>query len=219
MAELKPSLHQARPYLCCWRCHSQSPVLHSKLWLCWRPGQRKGWAGGSVPRARAALALEEQFKWRYRANDHIVKFTRFPPWGVAHRHHGEDTDFPRGLWPMTRPLLRHSRRTPPHCFYPAAPRSPLSWPPDAQTTLFIRTHSHWTLCHTHSHTQPLTIRKNSYILTHVITAQTKLRHKLWTADHEHAFIRFTQTKPTAVDHMTLILCISRYCGTNWYKTY
>lgn len=47
------------PYLCCWRCHSQSPVLHLKLRLYWRPAQRKGWVAGSGSHAQAMLALKK----------------------------------------------------------------------------------------------------------------------------------------------------------------
>lgn len=84
---------------------------------------------------------------------------KFPRLRVAYHHHGEDTDFHHGLWTMTRPLLHHSHRTPLHCSYPAAPRSPLSWPPDTQTTLFIHTHSHthWTLVTHSQHIRALSI--------------------------------------------------------------
>lgn len=113
------------------------------------------WSCGSVEglhRERAGWwGLWPMFKqylfYRSKLNYVIFQFITFWfsqmfPIEWAYRHHGEGTDSHHGLWPMTRPLLHHSHRTPLHCSYPAVPRSPLSWPPVSQTTLFIHTHTH-----------------------------------------------------------------------------
>lgn len=144
-----------RPHLCCWRCRSRSPELRLKSWLCWTPARRKGWAAGSEPRARAALVLREQIKTTFILQVHHISQMFLETPSVAYRHRGGGTDSRRGLWPATTLLLHRSRKTPLHCSYPAVPRSPLSWPPDTQTTLFIRPLTHWTLVsltlsHTHS---------------------------------------------------------------------
>lgn len=55
-------------------------MLHLKLWLCWRPAQRKGWVVGSGPRAQAVLVLEEQIKWCNLTIYYILKFKDFPRW-------------------------------------------------------------------------------------------------------------------------------------------
>lgn len=106
-------------------------------------------------------------KWCYKWSHFGVH--KFSLLSVAYRHRGEDTDFHHGLWTMTRPLLHHSHRTPLHCSYPAAPRSPLSWPPDTQTTLFIHTHTHTEhLSHSHGTFAPcqsLTIRKTGKLFS------------------------------------------------------
>lgn len=97
---------------------------------------------------------------------------KMSPLNVAYHHRGEGTDFHRGLWPMTRPLLHHSHRTPLHCSYPAVPRSPLSWPPDTQTTFFIHTHTRWTLVtgtqHIRTLCQTSSIKKQPFFISTLV---------------------------------------------------
>lgn len=184
-------------YLCCWKCHSQSPVLRLMLWLCWKPAQRRGSVAGSVPRAQEALVLEEQIK-RLSHNLAHSQAHKVSPWNVAYHHRGEDTDSHRGPWPVTRPLLHRSHRTLLHCSYPAVPRSPLSWPPDTQTTLFIHTHTltgH--LTHWRSHWLTKINSSSCYTSWNYLRISKSIACK-------HS-IQMICTKPTAVHHMTRIL--------------
>lgn len=119
--------------------------------------ERAGW-GSLCPLLKQCLFYKTKSNGVNYSHSEVHKF---PSIGVAHRHHGGDTDSHHCLLPVTRPLLRRSHRTPLHCSCPAVPSFPLSWPPDIQTPLFI--HAHWTFVtfvqHIHILCQPLTREK------------------------------------------------------------
>lgn len=146
------------------------------LRVCWRRAQKKGWVVESVHHALPVLVLQEQKQLHHLARLPTLCTTNSAIFSIIYLRHGGGTGFHHGLVPVTRPLRHRSHRTPLHCSYPTVPRSPLSWPPDAQTTLFIyiqRTNSYPTHLHTLSTRNYGDSQPHS---TCVITAQHKLHN-------------------------------------------